>query len=303
MRRQIPATAVLLAFEAAARHQSFTKAAGELSLTQSAVCRQINGLEAQLGVALFRRNRRGVMLTEAGHAYARQVAQHLTAIERDTLDLMAGQGAGGTIELAVAPTFATRWLLPRLAEFARLRPDVTVNLTTRTRPFLFDDEAFDAAIYNGDGQWAGAETDFLLREDLVAVASPALLDGQQHLTPQRIAAMPLLQQTTRPTIWREWFESLGLPVSHAMAGPRYELFSMLAQAARCQMGVALIPRFLLEEELSEGKLVVANPHVLARKNAYYLARPEGRADHPALTHFRDWLIGEARAAGRALEGD
>lgn len=303
MHRQIPATAVLLAFEAAARHQSFTKAAAELSLTQGAVCRKINGLEAQLGVALFRRNRRGVMLTEAGRAYARQVAQHLTVIERDTLDLMAGQGAGGTIELAVAPTFATRWLLPRLAEFARLYPDITVNLTTRTRPFLFDDEGFDAAIYNGDGQWAGAETHFLLREDLMAVASPALLDGREQLTPQQIAALPLLQQTTRPTIWREWFESLGLQVSHAMAGPRYELFSMLAQAARCRMGVALIPRFLMEEELAEGKLALANPHVLARKNAYHLACPEGRADNPALTHLRSWLLDETRAYRTGPEGN
>lgn len=134
--------------------------------------RQTNGIEAQLGVALFRHNRRGVMLTEAGRAYAHQVAQRLTAIERDTLDLMAGQGAGGAIELAVAPTFATRWLLPRRAECACLRPDITVNLTTRTRPLLFDDEGLDAAIYNGSGQQAGAETSFLLREDLEAVAGP-----------------------------------------------------------------------------------------------------------------------------------
>ena len=188
-----------------------------------------------------------------------------------------------------------------MAELARQRPDITVNLTTRTRPFLFDDEEFDAAIYNGDGQWAGAETHFLLREDLMAVASPTLLDGHEHLTPHHLAALPLLQQTTRPTIWREWFESLGLQVSHAMAGPRYELFSMLAQAARCHMGVALIPRFLLEEELREGKLVVANPHVLARKNAYYLACPERCADNPAVTHFRDWLLNEARASRHDLD--
>lgn len=290
----MPATAALVAFDAAARHQSFTKAAEELALTQSAVCRQINGLEAQLGVALFRRSRRGVMLTEAGRAYARQIAQRLDAIERDTLDLMAGQGAGGTLELAVAPTFATRWLLPRLPHFARVHPGITVNLTTRTRPFLFDDEIFDAAIYNGDGHWPGAETAFLLREDLVAVASPALIGDRSSLTANDIAAMPLLQQTTRPTIWREWFESQGLRVGQAMAGPRYELFSMLAQAARCDMGVALIPRFLLEEELAEGKLVVANPHVLRRDNAYHLACPEARSEDAALARFREWLIAEAR---------
>jgi DNA-binding transcriptional LysR family regulator len=138
MRRKIPSTNALNAFEAAARHASFTEAANELALTQSAVCRQIAGLEDFLGLKLFRRSRRGVVLTEAGAAYHRQVAKRLDEVERDTLDLMARQGRGGTLELAVVPTFGTRWLLPRLPDFARKHPDITLNLSSRTRPFLFD---------------------------------------------------------------------------------------------------------------------------------------------------------------------
>ena len=128
MRRKIPSTAALVAFESAARHQSFTKAADELALTQSAVCRQIAGLEEFLGIELFRRSRRGVKLTEAGLAYSRKVATQLDAVERDTLAAMGQQGAQG-LELAVVPTFATQWLVPRLKEFQRLHPEVTVHLT------------------------------------------------------------------------------------------------------------------------------------------------------------------------------
>ncbi|MEP4524266.1 MAG: LysR family transcriptional regulator, partial [Alloalcanivorax venustensis] len=152
MRRKIPATTALVGFEAAARHQSFTKAAEELALTQSAICRQIANLEDFLGVKLFRRTRRGVQLTEAGRNYSRRVIARLDDLERDTLAVMGQHGPGQTLELAVVPTFATRWLLPRLRGFHDAHPGITVNLTNRTRPFLFADTEFDAAIYFGDGE-------------------------------------------------------------------------------------------------------------------------------------------------------
>ncbi len=176
MRRKIPSTAALVAFESAARHQSFTRAAEELALTQSAVCRQIASLEEFLNVELFRRSRRGVKLTEAGLSYARRVAAQLDAVERDTLAVMGQQGAMN-IELAVVPTFATQWLLPRLKEFQRLHPQVTVNLTNRTRPFLFADTDFDAAIYFGDGDWSGTAAHLLMRENSMPVCSPPCSTG------------------------------------------------------------------------------------------------------------------------------
>jgi DNA-binding transcriptional LysR family regulator len=153
MRRKIPSTAALAAFEAAARHQSYTKAADELAVAQSAVCRQIAGLEEFLCVRLFRRSRRGVALTEAGLAYSRAVAARLDDVERDTLELMARGGEGGTLELGVVPTFGTKWLLPRLPSFVQRHPGVHVNLTSRTRPFLFDDTGLDAAIHAGEAKW------------------------------------------------------------------------------------------------------------------------------------------------------
>lgn len=294
MRRKIPSTAALVAFESAARHQSFTKAAEELALTQSAVCRQIAGLEAFLGVELFRRTRRGVMLTEDGLSYGRRIAARLDAVERDTLAVMGQQGST-SLELAVVPTFATQWLLPRLKDFQRLHPEITVNLTNRTRPFLFADTEFDAALYFGDADWPGTEASFLMRENPLPVCSPALIAPHTALDARQIAALPLLQQTTRPYAWRQWFGSLGMQVERDMSGPRYELFSMLAQAAMHGMGVALIPPLLIQRELAEGHLVVPLQHALRLSDkAYYLIVPERKLELAALRAFRDWLAEEAR---------
>ncbi|MEJ5864418.1 LysR family transcriptional regulator [Pseudomonas farsensis] len=293
MRRKIPSTTALVCFEAAARHESFTKAAHELALTQGAVCRQIGGLEAFLNVELFRRSRRGVKLTEAGLSYSRQVSAQLDAVERDTLSVMRQQGAN-VIELAVVPTFGTQWLLPRLKDFQQRHPDVTVNLTNRTRPFLFADTPFDAAIYFGDGDWSGTQAHRLMGENPLPVCSPTLLGAQGSLEAQQIAELPLLQQTTRPYAWRQWFGGLGLDVERDLTGPRYELFSMLAQAAMHDMGIALIPPFLIQRELEEGRLVVANRHALSSDKAYHLMIPERKVESASLRAFRDWLIAQAQ---------
>lgn len=294
MRRKIPSTTALISFEAAARHESFTKAALELSLTQGAVCRQIANLEEFVGVELFRRSRRGVKLTEAGLSYSRRVASGLDAVERDTLSIMGHTGAN-VIELAVVPTFGTQWLLPRLKDFQHKHPQVTVNLTNRTRPFLFADTDFDAAIYFGDADWPGTEAHPLMGENPMPVCSPALLGNSDGLTPNMIAELPLLQQTTRPYAWRQWFNAQNLNIARDLTGPRYELFSMLAQAAMHEMGIALIPPFLIQRELAEKRLVIANRNALASIKAYYLMIPERKAESASLRAFRDWLVQQAES--------
>jgi DNA-binding transcriptional LysR family regulator len=294
MRRKIPSTAALSAFETAARHQSFTKAADELAVTQSAICRQIGSLEDFLGVKLFRRDRRGVALTEAGLTYSRKVASRLDGVERDTLELMAKGGQGGTLELAVVPTFATKWLLPRMPLFISEHPDVTVSLTARTRPFLFDDTELDAAIHAGRATWPGTEGVFLMRESLIAVCSPNLIAPRTKLTPADWRRYPLLQQSTRPYAWRDWFASRGMQVEGDMSGPSYELFSMLAEAAIHGIGIALIPRLLIDDELQRGVLVQAATHEYLSDRSYYLIYPERKSDNPVLTVFRDWIAAQAR---------
>lgn len=305
MRRKIPSTAALAAFEAAARHQSFTRAAEELAVTQSAVCRQVATLEAFVGVPLFRRGQRGVLLTEAGRRYARSVAARLDAVERDTLDLMAqaGQEDGGALELAVVPTFATQWLLPRLARFQAAHPGITLHFTPRTRPFLFDDEApFDAAIQPAEAPWPGTEGVALLPETLIAVAAPALLQGRPMRGPADVAALPLLQASTRPDAWRHWFEAQGLQVEQAMAGARMELFSMLAEAAAQGLGAALVPRLLVEHELASGRLQPLPGVQQPSGRTYHLLYPPHKAGLAALGVLSDWLCAEA-AAYRGLVGD
>ena len=312
MRRHLPSTQALTCFEAAARHESYTRAAQELALTQSAVSRQITALEEFLGVALFRRTRHGVVLTPAGEHYGQQVALWLQGLERDTLDVMARQGQGGALALAAVPTFATRWLIPRLPQLAQRHPDIVVHIETRTRPFLFSDTGFAAAIYAGTPEqvanWPGTQAQLLMHEDVWPVCSPKLLESAstrgrgrayQPLSPQALAELPLLQQSTRPYAWRQWFEAQGVAdAPHALDGPRYELFSMLAVAAAHGMGVALIPPLLIEDELARGDLVVACRAPLGgERRAYYLVSPASQAPSPALSAFTAWINACAAQVG------
>ncbi|MDH1900957.1 LysR family transcriptional regulator [Comamonas aquatica] len=301
MRRPIPSTQALACFEASARHESYTRAAQELALTQSAVSRQVIALEEFVGVALFRRTRHGVSLTPAGALYAKKVRGWLQGLERDTLDLMSHQGQGGTVNLAAVPTFATRWLMPRLPLLARQHPDITVHIEVQTRPFLFADTVHDVALYAGTpeqvGNWPGVQVLKLMDEDVVPVCSPTVLGkaaardlgrAWQPVAPEVLARLPLLQQSTRPYGWQQWFQSVGVDAPRALDGPRYELFSMLAVAASHGLGVALIPPMLVEAELARGELVVACAQPLRGERSYYLVTPNG-TPAPALGLFSAWL--------------
>jgi LysR family glycine cleavage system transcriptional activator len=293
MRRKIPSLQALACFDAAARHESYTRAAQELALTQSAVSRQIGALEEFLGLALFRRTRHGVALTPAGADYARQIAPRLQALERDTLEAMSRQGSAGTIALAAVPTFATRWLLPRLPALAAAHPELVVHIETRTRPFLFADTEFDAALYSGTPEqvanWAGTQATLLIEEEVVPVCAPALLRGRKRLQARDLAALPLLQQSTRPEAWRQWFEAMDVEAPLALSGPRYELYSMTAAAAAEGLGLALVPRLLIEPELARGELVIACPKPHKSGRAYWLVTPERGEPRPALAAFAAWL--------------
>lgn len=294
MRRKIPSLQALACFEAAARHESYTRAAQELALTQGAVSRQITALEEFLGQSLFRRTRHGVALTERGRDYCAQVAPRLQALEQDTLDAMSGQGSGGSLHLAVVPTFAARWLIPRLRALRATHPTVTVHLESATRPFLFSGTPFDAALVALTplqvAQWAGTQATLLLPERVLPVASPALL-GSSSLSAQALADLPLLQQSTRPNAWREWFEAQGVHAPQALAGPRFEQFSMTTAAALAALGVALVPALLVQEELAQGSLVRACNASAAPllERAYYLVTPLGQTPRAPLLAFADWL--------------
>jgi LysR family glycine cleavage system transcriptional activator len=293
MRRKIPSSHALLCFEAAAQHCSFSRAAQALALTQSAVSRQITALEEYLGVALFERTRHGVALTPAGQQYAGKVAQRLLAIEQDTLEIMRGHSADDDVRLACVATFATQWLIPRLPLLRKKHPDMTVHIETRTRPFLFAESAFDAAIYAGTqeqvNQWAGTRHLLLQDEAVVAVCSPTLLGRRRTFSPQAIAQLPLIQQSTRPDAWPAWFEAMQVDAPLARVGPRYELFSMACAAAAHGLGVALVPRLLIATELARGELVLAHPAPLPSQRHYFLIYPDQADLPPSVQRFSEWL--------------
>lgn len=307
MRRMIPSLQSLICFEAAAKHLSYTFAAQELHLTQSAISRQVQQLEEFLGLNLFNRTRHGVELTQAGEHYFKNIKSHLLGIEQSTLDVMSHKGLGGTLKIGVVPTFATRWLLPRLYKFNEIHPEITIHLETSTKPFLFSDHIFDAAIYTGTPaqveNWPNAKTHYLMNEDVVPVCSAELIfkhfpelkghSGEltRSLSAQEIARLPLLQQTTRPYIWKEWFEVSDLDHPFALDGQRHELFSMLAVAAIHHMGVALIPQKLLEKELRSGELIIASDIKLKGSRAYYFVYAE-QQQSPLIAKFIEWLLTE-----------
>lgn len=298
MRRKIPALQTLLCFDAAARLGSLTRAAQALSLTQSAVSRQIAALESTLGLRLFERARHGVALTVSGADYAARIARQLDTLEQDTLDVMTGDAPDGDVHLACVPSFATQWLIPRLPDLAKRHPHLAVHIETRTRPFLFSDTRFDAALYAGTPEqvqrWAGTRHDVLLTESVVAVCSPALLGKRKSLKPTAMADMPLLQQSTRTDAWHHWFAALGVSAPKALSGPRYELFSMASAAASHGLGLALIPELLIESELASGALVLAHPARLPESRSYYLVRPEASASNRLATeYFWNWLLERA----------
>lgn len=286
-RRFLPHTSLLVSFEAAARLGSFTAAAEEIALTQSAVSRQIRTLEEQVGVELFLRERQTVRLTAAGEAYARDVRDALHRIGAATLNLRANP-LGGTLNLAILPTFGTRWLAPRLPRFLAMSPGVTINLSTRLSAFDFSLESFDCAIHFGRDDWPGASHQWLMSEQLIPACSPAFLAAQNVSSPADLRNVPLLHLTSRPDAWEKWFDLHGVNADN-VHGMLVDQFATAAQAAAAGLGIALLPTFLIQPELERGELVAALDLPMASSESYYLVWPTERALLPPLLAFQEWL--------------
>ncbi|MGR3759436.1 LysR substrate-binding domain-containing protein [Roseobacteraceae bacterium NS-SX3] len=292
-RRFLPSISSLRALEALDRLGSASAAAEELALTQGAVSRQLQALEKQLGISLVLRDKKRLSLTPDAAEYAGEIRQALNQIVQSTLRLQAAPLAG-TLNLAILPAFGMRWLMPRLPEFARLHPDVTINMATKLVSFNFASEPFDAAIHFGSADWPGTRALLLKHEQLIPVCAPALLAGWRVAGPEDILALPLLHIQTRPQAWRGWFESQNIDPQDRLAGTIYDQFATITQAALHGLGVALMPDYLVEQDLATGRLAALHPAPMETGGAYYLVWPEAKSRTPALIKFRDWLSGQAQ---------
>ena len=291
-RRFLPSISGLTAFESVARHGSITAAASDLNLTQSAVSRQIQQLETLIDVKLFERVRQRVILTDAGKMYLNDVARVLLDLSSATHRTVGCAGNSGNLNLAVFPSFATRWLMPRLPDFLEQNSNVTVNLTVRS-PHDYSMDAIDGAIhYSSD--WPGAVAYHVMDGVLVPTCSPRFRDDNCVKNPDDLSRVALLHLTTRLWAWPDWFRKHGLK-GHASRGARFEQWLMLSQAALHHMGVALLPMFAVEQELLEGKLVQPISHCLTDK-AYYLIVPESKVTSPLVQSFRRWLVQKAKVS-------
>ncbi|WP_406644380.1 LysR family transcriptional regulator [Aliisedimentitalea scapharcae] len=292
-RRFTPSISALRALEALDRLGSASAVAEEMSLTQSAVSRQLQSLEEQLDTTLIQRDRKRLSLTPAARDYVTEIRQALNQIAQASLRLQAAPLAG-TLNLAILPTFGMRWLMPRLPEFARLHPDVTINMTTRLVPFSFASDGFDAAIHFGDAMWPGTQSMLLRNEQVIPVCAPGLLGERRLTTPADILSLPLLHIQTRPHAWRDWFHKQGQTGDVDLSGTLYDQFATITQAALHGLGVALMPEYLVEQDLATGRLIALHSEAVESEGAYFLVWPENKADGPALVKFRDWMSTKAQ---------
>lgn len=290
---ELPSISCLQAFQSVARHKSITRASVELNLTQSAVSRQIQQLESLLDVPLFERVRQRVVITDAGKLFLNDISKVIACLKDATSRVMACGGNVGLLNLAVLPTFATRWLMPRLSDFLEKHPGVTINLATRLVPFDFETEPFDAAIHYGSANWPGTMMHLLMPEETVPVCSPKYKRDCGIRKPRDLKHAILLHQTSRTDAWAEWFETARITDAHSLRGPRFEQFTMIAQAATCHLGVALLPKLFIEEELASGKLVLLFDHPIRSANSYYLVVPEPKNSSLLIAAFTQWIVGQS----------
>lgn len=290
LRRLIPSTSMLLAFDAAARHLSFTRAGEELALTQSAISRQIQALEQLLGVALFQREGRLLTLTEVGRRYAIDLAPALARVHGASSRALAFRGGTAQLHLSALPTFTARWLMPRLAGFYAQHPDILVHLHARAGEFSLDNSGLDAAINVGVEPFTGLVAHRLLDEEMVLVGSPLALQRHPVRQAADVAAHRLLLNVNRLEAWREWFDLQQLPVRHMRPGAQFDVSLHLIQAAAAGIGLALVAKFLVAEELRSGQLVQLPLPGLPSRRAYCLLYPPDKAQWPPLVAFRDWLL-------------
>jgi LysR family glycine cleavage system transcriptional activator len=294
MTDRLPPLNALRCFDVAAKHLSFTKAAAELNVTHSAVSHQIKALEAWLGAPLFRRVNRGLVLTNAGQAYLKPVRESFERLGEATRRLRVRERSG-PLTVSIMPSFAAKWLMPRLRRFRERHPDIDVRISATSQLTDFAREDVDICIRYGRGVWPDVDIELLMRESMFPVASPRLVEGPLPLkVPADLAHHTLISDYDwRVDFWQLWLEAAGMSdfvVRHSLS---FNYSNLMLQAAIDGLGVALSQNALAGDDLAAGRLVRLFDYALPTDYGYYVVVPEGTAQRPKIAAFRDWLLEEA----------
>lgn len=291
MPRRLPPLNALTAFEAAARTENFTRAAQELGVSQAAVSQQVKGLEATLGIKLFARDKKRLVITRAGADYLAVVRDALDRIAVGTDRLLQRQ-ASTVLTVSTSPDFGAKWLVHRLSRFNAVHPQIDLRVWSTTQHVDLVRERVDVAIRHGDGRWPGLEAVALCRERLVPVCSPKLVSRRKQFADARdLLKFPLLRLEGWAT-WSKWFNAAGV-AAPATPGPVLNQASMLIDAAVDGQGIALARTTLAAWDLLNGRLVIPIDVSLMLENTYWIVCPKVAWQDPKVAAFRDWLLAEA----------
>jgi LysR family glycine cleavage system transcriptional activator len=299
MRRRLPSLNALKAFEAAARHESFTRAADELCVTQAAVSQQVKALESELGVRLFRRERQRLLITDAGRFYQDVVRDAFDRLGMGTERLLQRQKSGA-LTVTTSPNFATKWLVHRLRRFSEAHPGIDLRISASIHHVDFAREDIDLAIRHGEGQWPGLHVTRLCSEELFPVCSPKLLTGRHALRLPGDMKHHTLLHTNSPDEWAGWLRKAhveGVDLKHGIV---FNQASMAIDAAIEGQGIALARTALASWDVLSGRLVRPFPQALEAPYAYWIVCPKSTAELPKIATFRDWLLKEAAEDARRL---
>lgn len=297
MRIQSPSLSELHAFSEAARLGSYTLAAEQLSVTQGAISRAIARLEEHLGFALFERQGRRSVLTTAGRQYLDAIGPAIFTIESATA-AMRRRRSGRQLRLSVTPTLFSHWLIPRLPDFTAQHPGTVLSFAPYRRDDPLTDPQIDAWVRIGADPWPEAlHADYLVGKDLVPICRPQDVEGETAIrTPQDLMARPLLAHTNYPDNWARWFSKMGSEGPCPAPVADFELVALLVQAVIAGMGVAVVQRCLIEEDLAAGRIAVPVQQPFRIERGYFLCRPAGRPASAELEDFRHWVLSQAAHA-------
>lgn len=299
--RRLPPLNALRAFEAAARHLSFTRAAEELNVTQAAISHQVKALEERLGAPLFRRFNRALMLTDEGQTLFPTVRDALDTLA-DAADRLSARNTSGPLTVSTLPSFAVKWLVPRISRFQDRHPDIDLRIAASEKLVDFARDGIDVGVRFGAGRWSGLRSDLLTEEEVTPMCSPALAPRLNR--PIDLSHVTLLHEETMPLSgfpdWAAWLAAAGVKEVDPSHGPRFSHTHLVLQAAIDGRGVALGQVVLAADDLATGRLVAPFPLTLPTGYAHYVVCPPVAADRPKIKVFREWVIEEMahrRAAG------